>query len=236
MDIEPNILDALQQHEADEAFDVNLRFKQLRNFFCRCESPLEQLFLYYLITRAPLRLLECRTGYCIETRQPALLFDKWSHDCEDFRVKMFAQYPIPKASESGEYRADFLLELLHDIIVPDDENPRGKWMSEVYARLVIEVDGHEFHERTKAQARRDKSRDRYFIGQGYTVFRFTGTEVFCRTDYVIDEVGRYLENVMAKAREHKISPLALVRGGVMMDSRRYDQLIKRYSQRPLRMF
>jgi very-short-patch-repair endonuclease len=45
-------------------------------------------------------------------------------------------------------------------------------------RLVCELDGHDFHERTKEQATRDKARDRALTSAGYTVMRFTGSEVW----------------------------------------------------------
>jgi len=44
--------------------------------------------------------------------------------------------------------------------------------------VVIEVDGHDFHERTKEQAQRDKARDRELQDRGFRVFRFTGSEVW----------------------------------------------------------
>lgn len=47
-----------------------------------------------------------------------------------------------------------------------------------WRRLVVECDGHEFHERTKEQAAKDKSRDRALNGLGYDVFRFTGSELW----------------------------------------------------------
>lgn len=43
--------------------------------------------------------------------------------------------------------------------------------------IVIECDGHDYHERTPDQATRDRSRDRFFSMKGYTVLRFTGTEL-----------------------------------------------------------
>ena len=46
-------------------------------------------------------------------------------------------------------------------------------------RLVIEVDGHEWHEKTKEQAARDKRRDRDLQQEGWNVFHFTGSEVWC---------------------------------------------------------
>lgn len=45
-------------------------------------------------------------------------------------------------------------------------------------RLLIECDGHEFHERTKEQAAHDRSRDRLAQQDGYTILRFTGSEIF----------------------------------------------------------
>lgn len=44
--------------------------------------------------------------------------------------------------------------------------------------VVIECDGHEFHERTKEQAQRDRSRDRTLQAMGYLVLRFTGSEIW----------------------------------------------------------
>jgi hypothetical protein len=45
-------------------------------------------------------------------------------------------------------------------------------------RIVVEADGHDFHERTKEQAARDKRRDRELQTAGWTVLRFTGTEIW----------------------------------------------------------
>ena len=44
--------------------------------------------------------------------------------------------------------------------------------------LVVECDGHDFHERTKKQAISDRSRDRRLQELGYTVYRFTGSEIY----------------------------------------------------------
>ncbi len=48
---------------------------------------------------------------------------------------------------------------------------------EPVVKVAIELDGHDFHDRTKEQARRDKSRDRALTAKGWTVLRFTGSEV-----------------------------------------------------------
>lgn len=44
--------------------------------------------------------------------------------------------------------------------------------------VVIECDGHDYHERTKDQAARDRSRDRELQSLGPKVFRFTGREIW----------------------------------------------------------
>lgn len=44
-------------------------------------------------------------------------------------------------------------------------------------KVVVECDGHEFHDRTPEQARYDRARDRRLISMGYIVLRFTGTEI-----------------------------------------------------------
>lgn len=50
---------------------------------------------------------------------------------------------------------------------------RAQWR-----RLIVECDGHDFHERTKKQAARDRSRDRAAQLSGATILRFTGSEIF----------------------------------------------------------
>lgn len=43
--------------------------------------------------------------------------------------------------------------------------------------ILVECDGHDFHEKTKEQAARDKARDRRLLDEGFTVARFTGSEI-----------------------------------------------------------
>lgn len=66
-------------------------------------------------------------------------------------VTLTTQAPI------GPYRADILIE--------DGER-----------RLVVECDGKAFHN-SREQVERDKRRDRYCASHGYSVMRFTGSEI-----------------------------------------------------------
>lgn len=67
---------------------------------------------------------------------------------------------IKPQHQIGEFRVDFFIKF-------DGRAP-----------VVIECDGHDFHERTKEQARKDKSRDRELMKLGHTVIRFTGSEIW----------------------------------------------------------
>lgn len=44
--------------------------------------------------------------------------------------------------------------------------------------LAVEIDGHEWHERTKEQAARDRQRDRALLSAAIATIRFTGAEVY----------------------------------------------------------
>lgn len=56
------------------------------------------------------------------------------------------------------------------------------------AFIVVECDGHEFHEKTKEQVERDNKRDRYLQQEGWRVFRFSGSEIHNDADKCVDEV------------------------------------------------
>jgi very-short-patch-repair endonuclease len=61
------------------------------------------------------------------------------------------------------YRVDFAI-------------PVKYWDSE--KTYIIERDGHEFHQKTKVQVERDNSRMRDLQSAGYTVIRFSGSEIY----------------------------------------------------------
>ncbi|HEY3234628.1 MAG TPA: DUF559 domain-containing protein [Polyangiaceae bacterium] len=87
----------------------------------------------------------------------------------DFLATVTPQFPI--TIDGKNYRADFMVK-------------SGS------LELIVEVDGHAFHERTKEQAARDKSRDRAMLAAGYKVMRFTGSEVWNTPVKCVEEVER----------------------------------------------
>lgn len=83
------------------------------------------------------------------------------HMDESNYSKLIPQYEI--SAKDNNYRLDFHLEC---------------FANDRVHRFAIECDGHEFHEKTKEQARRDKKRDRDLAREGYVVMRFTGSEIW----------------------------------------------------------
>lgn len=66
-------------------------------------------------------------------------------------------------SEGYVYVVDFLIDFYY---------------KEEHYLFVLECDGHDFHEKTKEQVRSDKERERNLLASGYTVIRFTGSEIY----------------------------------------------------------
>jgi very-short-patch-repair endonuclease len=73
--------------------------------------------------------------------------------------------------EGSTYTIDFMVE-----------SSGGK------VKLAIELDGHDFHEKTKKQAAHDRARERTIVRHGYTIFRFTGSEVSRNPRKCVEEV------------------------------------------------
>lgn len=133
------------------------------------ESPIERALLFAL---------------CIAAREHAMnvRYRAKGREFGDFEDMPDLLILEPQAA-LGEYRVDFLLR--YQEIVPDAERPvRLKDGTEIpgskmsVAHLIIECDGHDFHDRSKEQASRDRARDRELKKLGYDVFRYTGSDIW----------------------------------------------------------
>ncbi len=74
----------------------------------------------------------------------------------------------------GRYRVDFMA--------------LGRIGFNACMAFAVECDGHEFHEKTKEQAQRDKLRDRELVRDGIRVLRFTGSEIWRSPEMCAHEV------------------------------------------------
>jgi hypothetical protein len=64
--------------------------------------------------------------------------------------------------------------------------------------IAIECDGHEFHEKTKKQVAFDKKRERDLIKSGYTVLRFSGSEIWKDPYKCAEQVFDYASSIANK--------------------------------------
>ena len=90
---------------------------------------------------------------------------------------------ISTQEKIGKYRVDFLITYTES--VPDFDNKTTMKDGVVIpgvktetTSLIVECDGHDFHDRTKEQASRDRARDRELKKLGYEVFRYTGSDIW----------------------------------------------------------
>jgi very-short-patch-repair endonuclease len=100
----------------------------------------------------------------------ALVFNKISrlpYWITRFDKKNIEIFEIEKQININKYRVDFLIS-----VVEFCEKPKFK------KSFVIELDGHDFHEKTKEQVKKDKEKDRFLTSEGYVVVRFTGSEIY----------------------------------------------------------
>ena len=72
--------------------------------------------------------------------------------------------------------------------------------------VCVECDGHDYHERTAAQAEHDRKRDRWLQRRGWHVMRFTGREIVRSAGACLDEIRDLLSSldlIFVDAWEHE---------------------------------
>lgn len=134
----------------------------------KCESPIEKILLA--------RYVHPHTGAEWDMRCSVLIPP--SRCVEHCRMPPMAGLYLWPQIKIGPHRVDFLVGVTSH--------------REEQSYAIIECDGHDFHERTKEQAQRDKSRDRYLIGRGFRVLRYTGSEIYRDPEAVWEEIIKIL--------------------------------------------
>lgn len=132
----------------------------------KCESPIESILLAGLCFGS--------LGYNLP-RNPSRLSEKFDGDgCESLEGKIVI---VPQAEIAG-CRVDFAV-YAGDLC--------GSWVC-----VAVECDGHNFHEKTKEQAARDKSRDRALVAYNVITLRFTGSEIYNDHKNCVEEISSVL--------------------------------------------
>jgi very-short-patch-repair endonuclease len=135
-----------------------------------CESPIERIFLEALQAQM--------IGHPVEL----LIVEDISAAFDRFGESKFICVPQAQVINPVAARVDFVIF----------DARRSSVHGTMYA-MVVECDGHDYHERTREQAKRDKSRDRAFTNHGFVTHRFTGSEIFNDPRGCADEVIALLE-------------------------------------------
>lgn len=135
------------------------------------DTPIERLFHAALVYRKLYGLTEYE--HILTAPTPEIAESFRTDDDPKFKLALIVERQV----QIGEYRVDFVVSAwtfgrVRSKGAPAvDGGPRWR-------KLVVECDGHDYHERTKEQAAKDRSRDRELNGAGYDVFRFTGSELW----------------------------------------------------------
>jgi very-short-patch-repair endonuclease len=144
-----------------------------------------------------LHLKQCRVVHPVAGPIGVILLPIEYHD---------EQLLITPQAKIGEYSVDFLLSWKSREIVPRSETRLD--LKEVSINVVVECDGHEFHEKTKQQASADKKRDRMLQKLGYKVFRYSGSDVFSNPEICANEVIQFVKS-NAEAQQDDVFKQAL---------------------------
>lgn len=155
------------------------------------ESPIEQLF------GAAIHTLAKTNGY----EQGEKIISR----------KSFVRYGVQiwQQKEIGRYRVDFELSYCDEaalFLVKEGKIICGQEEK----RIIVELDGHEFHDRNEKQRRHEKARDRFFQKQGYKVFRYTGAEIVQNPFTAAAECLAYLTG---ESEEDLLDPIITHGGG-----------------------
>jgi very-short-patch-repair endonuclease len=139
----------------------------------KCESPIEVAMCFALAIAG-------------RRQCDAVYFDfgeKGSGDAEgDVTLCIQPQVQLDR------YRVDFLATI-------QTIRPVGDGFDVARSQVIIECDGHDFHDRTTEQAIRDRSRDRELQLMGFQVFRYAGAEIWRDVFACAEEVLRFLAAV-----------------------------------------
>lgn len=109
----------------------------------------------------------------------------WDFECSE-------GLSISPQRKIGKFRVDFVVSY-HCCAWPNSEGrPGDKKIIDAGKTIVVECDGHDWHERTESERRYEKQRDRFLQSKGYEVFHYTGKEITDDPFAVADEILDYL--------------------------------------------
>lgn len=160
--------------------------------YAQCESPIERVLFLALYAEA--------TAYHAQHRGRGMsprIGDIGPEEFCDCSNSAHSQVSIQPQANIGNYRVDFLVSVHHPTLNSVVCVHGNHWEQEevrLRGAVVVECDGHDYHERTKEQASKDKKRDRALQSAGYVVFRYTGSNIWNDSLSIAAEIIREAES------------------------------------------
>lgn len=178
------MLDKILYQEGERMFDfsndqLEAIYKELPETVRKCISD----YVLHEVNDMLLNLEDCESP--IEQLMSIALNKQADKILPMFTPDFFVGSQSLVKTSNKEYRVDFLIRVLY---------------SERIYEFVVECDGHEFHEKTKEQVKKDKKRERDLISEGYTVIRFSGSEIVENPRLCAREVINLITNCLTKDR------------------------------------
>ncbi|MEB3309581.1 MAG: DUF559 domain-containing protein [Snowella sp.] len=156
---DPNSLNVVAWRALAHAY-INKSLQHYEKLITVCESPIEEMML-------------CALCIVCHENAESVRYRVHEHEFGDLE-QILDSFQIEPQAVIEKYRVDF--RLTYSAYIRDE--PQGssfQWRSQA---VIIECDGHAFHEKTPNQAQRDKERDRHLQKLGYKVFHYTGREIW----------------------------------------------------------
>lgn len=127
-----------------------------------------------------------------------MFYVAWQYGCEgNDDCTLDAQHKV------GKFKCDFSVMLL-DHFVNHEYRFTLKELEQLdkeLPKIVIELDGHQWHEKHASQVEKDKQRERFIVSQGYKVYRFSGWEVFRNPLDCVSEVRDQVREIIRLAKK-----------------------------------
>jgi very-short-patch-repair endonuclease len=152
----------------------------IKEFSAVCESPIEVMFgaAFIFSMNAIMPAIGRR---CL-----AYLFD----ENRKLEPVVLGQWKLVPQHKWEKYRIDFAL------------------FTALPYPIFVECDGHDFHERTKEQAARDREKDRSIQAAGIPILRFTGSEIYASAQDCAFQLYRFASGRMQEIEKKKMGELA----------------------------
>jgi hypothetical protein len=155
---------------------------RMENLMAKLESPIEQALVLAMMVRGfehepvPVPFL----GEHVVDAPPCGYFNG---------IRCGLSWAVPQVYvQVGENK--FRVDLLVSAASTVGDNPMAPPVL-----VAVECDGHDYHERTKEQAQRDKARDRALQSIGWRVARFTGSEIWTDPMRVVVQLSDFIRSI-----------------------------------------